>query len=138
MRNCNQYFFSLKKYVLSQKKALQKRGGFSTFPSKLFFLKNGLKIIFLHTAEAVTGRCSVKKVFLEIWQNSQENTCDRVSFLIKLKVADLRLATLLKKRLWHRCFPVNFAISKNTFSYRTPPMAASDIGIFENSFLFYG
>ena len=24
------------------------------------------------------------------------------------KVAGLRLATLLKKRLWHRCFPVNF------------------------------
>ena len=25
------------------------------------------------------------------------------------KVADLRTATLLKKRLWHRCFSVNFA-----------------------------
>ena len=25
------------------------------------------------------------------------------------KVADLRPATLSKKRLWHRCFPVNFA-----------------------------
>ena len=50
-------------------------------------------------AEAVVQRCSVKKVFLEISQNSQENTCARVSFLI----------TLLKKRLWHRCFPVNFA-----------------------------
>ena len=24
------------------------------------------------------------------------------------KVADLRSAALLKKRLWHRCFPVNF------------------------------
>ena len=24
------------------------------------------------------------------------------------KIADLRLATLLKERLWHRCFPVNF------------------------------
>ena len=32
-------FFSLKKYVLSQKKGLPKRGGFSAFPSKLFFLK---------------------------------------------------------------------------------------------------
>ena len=27
-------------------------------------------------------RCSVKTVFLEISQNSQENTCARVSFLI--------------------------------------------------------
>ena len=56
-------------------------------------------------AEAVVRRCSVGKVFLEISENSQENTCARVSFLIKLQ----RPATLLKKRLWHRCFPVNFA-----------------------------
>ena len=34
--------------------------------------------------EAVVQRCSVKKVFLEISQNSQENTCARASFLIKL------------------------------------------------------
>ena len=45
------------------------------------------------------------KVFLEISQNSQENTCARVSFLVKLQAAS---ATLLKKRLWHRCFPVTF------------------------------
>ena len=32
--------------------------------------------------EAVAQRCSVKIVFLEISQNSQENTCARVSFLI--------------------------------------------------------
>ena len=40
-------------------------------------------------------RRSITKVFLEIPQNSQENACARVS--------------LLKKRLWRRCFPVNFA-----------------------------
>ena len=34
--------------------------------------------------EAVPQRCSIKKVFLEISQNAQENTCARVSFLIKL------------------------------------------------------
>ena len=38
--------------------------------------------------EAVTQRCSVKKMFLEISQNSQENTCARVSFIDK--VAGLR------------------------------------------------
>ena len=31
--------------------------------------------------EAVAQMCSVKMVFLEIWQNSLENTCARVSFL---------------------------------------------------------
>ena len=52
--------------------------------------------------------CSVKKVFLEISSNSQEYT--------SAKVAILSPATLLKKRLWHRCFPVNFfEVFKNTF-----------------------
>ena len=46
--------------------------------------------------EAATRGVLCKKVFLEISQNSQENTCTRV-------------ATLLKKRLWHKCFPVNIA-----------------------------
>ena len=35
-------------------------------------------------SKAVVQKCSVKKVFLKISQNSQENTCARVSFLIKL------------------------------------------------------
>ena len=36
-------------------------------------------------------------------------------------------ATLLKKRLWHRCFPVEFAkFLRTTFLYRTPPVATSE------------
>ena len=35
--------------------------------------------------DAVVRKCSVKKVFLEIWQNSQENTCARGSFFKKLQ-----------------------------------------------------
>ena len=57
------------------------------------------------TAEAVSQRRSVKKVFLEILQNLQENTCARVSF----RVVGLMPGTLLKKRLWQRFFSVNFA-----------------------------
>ena len=52
--------------------------------------------------------CSVKKVFVETSQNSQENTCAKVSFFNK--GAGLRSATLIKKRLLHRCFPVNFKL----------------------------
>ena len=59
---------------------------------------------FISNLEVVAHRCSVKKVFLEVLQNSQGNVCARVSFLIKLQAP----ITLLKKRLWHRCFPVNF------------------------------
>ena len=36
--------------------------------------------------EAVAQRCFFKKVLLESWQNSQENTCARASFLMKLQV----------------------------------------------------
>ena len=45
-------------------------------------------------------------MFLEISENSRENTCARDFFN---KVAGLRPATLLKKNLWHRYFPVNFS-----------------------------
>ena len=55
--------------------------------------------------EAVVRKCFVKKVFLEILQNSQETTCAKV---FSNKVTSLKPATLLKKRIWHRCFPVNF------------------------------
>ena len=60
------------------------------------------------SSEAATIGVLWKKVFLEISQNSQENTCARVSLLIKLQALGLRPATLLEKRLWHSCFPVNF------------------------------
>ena len=53
----------------------------------------------MYIREVVARSCSVKKVFWEMSQNSQERTCARVSFFNK--VAGLRL--------WHRCFPVNFA-----------------------------
>ena len=72
-----------------------------------------------------------KRVFLKISQNSQKNTCVGVSFLIKLRAGleghhlqccfccrasifvdaqHHKPATFfLRKRLWHRCFPLNFA-----------------------------
>ena len=34
----------------------------------------------LRRIEAVAQWCSIKKMFLEVSQNSQENTCIRVSF----------------------------------------------------------
>ena len=51
-------------------------------------------VLAVSKAEAVFRRCSVKKMFLEISQNLQENTCVRVSFFMQLQPA-----TLLKKKL---------------------------------------
>ena len=62
------------------------------------------------------------------------NTSARDYFLIKLP----QPATLLKKSLWHRCFPVNFyELSKNTFFYRTHPVAASVVTFIKLSFSSY-
>ena len=38
--------------------------------------------------KAAVRRCSVKKVFLKVSQDSQENTCTRVFFLKKLLKKD--------------------------------------------------
>ena len=73
--------------------------------------------------EAVVQRRSVKRVFLKISQNLQENTCARVSFLIKLQASGLKF---YKKRDSGTGVSCEFCkISKNTFSHRTPPVAAS-------------
>ena len=62
--------------------------------------------------ETVSRLCSVKRVLSEISQNSQENTCARVS------------ATLLKKRHWCRSFPVIFVkFLRTLFIQRTPLVA---------------
>ena len=54
------------------------------------------------------------KVFLEFLQNSQENTCARVSFLINLQT-------------WGLFFCDFCEILKNIFSNKPPPVAASDL-----------
>ena len=57
-------------------------------------------------------RCSVKKMFLNILQNSQEKTCARVSFLIKLQAS----CNFIKKETPTQVFSCEFCeISKNTF-----------------------
>ena len=45
----------------------------------------------LFASEAVIQRCSVKKMFIEISQNSQENTCTRVSFFHKVAGLSLQI-----------------------------------------------
>ena len=102
-----------------------------TFPADLVTftekILNG-KLLFL-CSEAVAQRCSVKKVFLEISQNSQENTCARVSFLIKFQ-AKTTACNFIEKETLAQVFYCKFCeISQKTFSFRTPPVAASENGL---------
>ena len=59
---------------------------------KVFFYASRSKssISKLRNPEAVTRLCSVKKLFLIILQNLQENTCDGASFLKKLQASALQ------------------------------------------------
>ena len=51
-------------------------------------------------------RCSIKKgVLRNFTKFTRKHLCQSLDFN---KVAGLRPATLLKTRLWHRCFPVSF------------------------------
>ena len=64
-------------------------------------------------SEAVAQRCSVKKVFLEISQNSHENTCARFSFLIKLHA---EACHFINEKTLAQVFSCEFCkVSKNTF-----------------------
>ena len=75
----NIYFYRTPKVAATLKELLQIR--FFLYVTEV--AEKALSILFL--TEAVTQRCSVKNAFLEILQNSQENSCARVSFSIKLK-----------------------------------------------------
>ena len=75
-------------------------------------------------SEPVVQRCSVKKVLLEISQNSQENSCARDSFLTKLQALGLQL--YFKKETLAQVLTCEFCeISRDTFFHRTPLVAAS-------------
>ena len=70
----------------------------TTFFKKISEFVTFVILLRISLLEVVAQSCSVKTVFLEIWLNSQGKNCAR-----------LRPATLFKKRLWQRCFPVSFA-----------------------------
>ena len=54
-------------------------------------------------------RCSIGSGVLRNFAKSTGNYLFQSIFLIKVQAWGLGPATLLKKRLWHRHFPVNFA-----------------------------
>ena len=64
-------------------------------------------------------RCSVR---IRVVRNFAKFTGKKLcQILFFNKVTGLRPATLFKKILWHRYFPVNFAKFLRTPFYRTPP-----------------
>ena len=64
-------------------------------------------------------RCSIEIGVLKNFTKFKGKHLRQSVFLNK--VAGLKPATLLKKRLWCRCFPANFVKFLRTTFYRTPP-----------------
>ena len=90
--------------------------------------------------EAVAQRSSVKKVFLEISQNWQENTCARVSFLIKLQVSGSEIdsrfhheivAILVLSTVSSVPTIIHKIFETNSFSCEIAPYGKSSISIFQ-------
>ena len=63
--------------------------GFSSLAEKFSSRTEFSRLFSVTVSEAAVRRCSVRQVFLKILQNLLENTCVRVSFLIKLQVSCL-------------------------------------------------
>ena len=80
------------------------------------FICINLVLLYLYSIQKQSHRGFLYKVVFKILRNLQEeNTCARVSF-------EAPLATSLKWRRRHRCFPVNFC---EIFKNIPPPLAAS-------------
>ena len=90
----------------------------------MVFLLNYLTDTLERAQEAATRNVTQEKLFLEILQNLQEKTCARASFLIRLQPKTcnfIRPATVLKKKLWCSCFPVNIAKFLRTLFLQNTP-----------------
>ena len=78
------------------------------------YLLSNLHVLYKCNSEAVVRWCSAKKVFLKISQNCEIQFCRSEA------------CNFIKKESLAQIFSCEFCeISKNTFFYRTPPVAAS-------------
>ena len=85
-----------------------------------FYRKSSSKFISRSSRPEVFCKKSILRNFAKF---TGKQLCQSLFFN---NVAGLRLATSLKKRLWRRCFPVNFVkFLRTPFFHRTPLVAAS-------------
>ena len=78
-------------------------------------------------------RCSIR---ISVAKFTGKHLCQSLFFN---KVVGVRSATLLKKRLWHKCFPVNFAkfLRAHFFTEHLRATASVDTSCFDECFSFH-
>ena len=106
--------------ILRLKSAFQTPFLAYSYQTKFCYQLHILKLIrFLLTTRSSHQRCSVMKGILRNFAKfTGKHLCQGLFFN---QVVGLGPAALLKKRLWHRCFPVNFAKFLRTPFYRILP-----------------
>ena len=88
-----------------------------------FVTKDARRILLSHKV-IINKRSFTRKLFLKILQYSQENTCVRISFLIKMQV--FRPPALLKRNSNTGVFCEHWKIFKNTYFEEYLRRAASE------------
>ena len=88
--------------TLSWRRSLSYRNQSSANQWTGFYMITASLMKELKITETVAQRCSVKKVFPEISQISQENTCPKISFLIKLQASGCICTIWILKNFWER------------------------------------
>ena len=121
---CNDNYKDTLRFVRNFKNSPQ----FSILPLptiKSIFYSNESNITISYP-EAVTQRCSMKKVFLQNLQNWQENTCVKFSFFNKVAGLWPLACNFIKKETLAQMFSCKFCkICKNSFFSRTSLVAVS-------------
>ena len=90
---------------------------------------NPLGILLLRYPEAVVRKCSVKRVFLNILQNSEESNCAGVSFFTKLQTISCRKEVAAHVFSYKIC-----EIFKNIFLKEHLRMTVLDMKFFKQFF----
>ena len=65
--------------------------------------------MFSLTIEKQPPEVFYKRGVFKMLQNAQEDTCENPNGLSLLLSSRSQIKTILKKRIQHRCFPVNYA-----------------------------
>ena len=83
------------------------------FPYNIFysvyrFVFKGTLKAKIHYTEAVTGGVLRKGVLINFAKSTGKHLCQSLFWIKLYWIFLIKPATLLEKRLWHRCFSVNF------------------------------
>ena len=122
--------FLLLFWLFSQRRHISPMQYLRSDKGAVTFYRSSHSQIFFKICRSSHRRCSIKKVFLRISQNSQEKTCARVSFLIKLQGSCLQGILRILKNLFIRTLRGDYILTKYNLKLPPPENCSSHINSF--------